>query len=77
MVPIMFSAAGNLPGHVAGAGIATVTMLGYSGILFAPGTIGVIAEHTGFRATYLALGLILLAVAVLAGRAAAADRIGH
>ena len=77
MVPILFSAAGNHPGMTPGAGIATVTMLGYSGILFAPGTIGVIAEHTGFRATYLALGLILLAVAVLAGRAAAADRIGH
>jgi MFS family permease len=77
MVPILFSAAGNHPGMTPGAGIATVTMLGYSGILFAPGTIGFIAEHTGFRATYLVLGLILLTVAALAGRAAAADRIGH
>ena len=77
MVPILFSAAGNHPGMTPGAGIATVTMLGYSGILFAPGTIGFIAEYTGFRATYLVLGLILLAVAALAGRAAAADRIGH
>ena len=77
MVPILFSAAGNHPGLSPGAGIATVTMLGYSGILFAPGAIGFIAEETGFRGTYLVLGLILLAVAFMARRAAPADRIGH
>ena len=73
MVPVMFSAAGNFPGLSAGMGITTVTMLGYSGILVAPSSIGFIAEHIGFRVTFGALALLLIAVAVMAGRAAAAD----
>jgi fucose permease len=73
MVPIMFSAAGNHPGLSAGAGIAAVTMMGYSGILVAPSTIGFVAEHVGFRLTYGVLALLLLVVAALATRTAAAD----
>lgn len=73
MVPVMFSAAGNFPGLTAGMGIATVTMLGYSGILVAPSSIGYIAEHIGFRITFGTLALLLIAVALMANRAAAAD----
>ncbi len=75
MVPILFSAAGNQPGIASGAGIATVTMLGYCGILVAPSSIGFVAEAVGFRVTFATLALLLLGVAILAGRAAAAD--GH
>jgi fucose permease len=79
MVPILFSAAGNYPGQSAGSGIATVTMMGYCGILLAPSSIGFVAEHVGFRMTYAALAVLLLVVVALAGRAAAADGIrqGH
>lgn len=73
MIPILFSAAGNQPGHNPGVAISTVTMLGYAGILFAPSIIGAIAEHIGFRVTYAALSLMLLFVAWQAGRAVAAD----
>ena len=73
MVPVMFSAAGNFPGLSAGIGISTVTMLGYSGILIAPSSIGFVADHIGFRITFGALALLLIAVAAMAGRAAAAD----
>ena len=73
MVPVMFSAAGNFPGLSAGMGITTVTMLGYSGILVAPSSIGFVAEHIGFRVTFGTLALLLIAVAMLANRAAAAD----
>ncbi len=73
MVPILFSAAGNLPGHVAGAGIATVTMLGYSGLLVSPSSIGFAAEAVGFRPVYLGLALLLALVAMMAGRAGAAE----
>lgn len=73
MVPILFSAAGNHPGHAAGTGIAAVTMVGYAGILVAPSTIGFVAEHVGYRPTYAALSLLLVLVALLAGRTAAAD----
>jgi len=77
-VPIMFSAAGNYPGLPPGAGLAAVTMFGYSGILVAPSTIGFVAEHVGFRFTYAALAVLLLIVSALAGRARAADGVrGH
>ncbi len=74
MIPVLFSAAGNHPGVSAGSGIALVTMFGYSGILVAPGTIGFVAERAGFRLTYAALALLLLAVAALAHRARMAER---
>lgn len=76
MVPIVLSAGGNQPGAAAGTGIAIVTMMGYSGILFAPSAIGLAAEHVGYRATYFALALLLVVVAALADRVSAADRIG-
>lgn len=76
MVPIVLSAAGNHPGASAGSGIAAVTMLGYSGILFAPSAIGFAAEHIGYRVTYFVLAGLLLIVAALAARVGAADRIG-
>ena len=75
MVPILFSAAGNMPGLSPGAGIATATMMGYSGILVAPSTIGFVAQHAGFRLTFGVLAVILLVVVALAGKAEAADRI--
>lgn len=72
-VPIMFSAAGNQRGIPSGTGIATVTMLGYCGILVAPSSIGFVAEAVGFRVTYAALAVLLVVVAGLAGRVVAAD----
>ena len=73
MVPILFSAAGNRPGLPAGVGISTVTMVGYTGILVAPATIGFVAEHIGYRATYLTLAIVLGIVGMMAARVAAAD----
>lgn len=74
-VPILFSAAGNLQGMSPGAGLATVTMVGYAGILVAPSTIGYIAEHAGFRFTWAGLALCLIVVASLARLARDADLI--
>ena len=73
LVPVMFSAAGNFPGLSPGIGISIVTMLGYSGILVAPSSIGFVAEHIGFRVTFGTLALLMIAVTMMAGRAAAAD----
>ncbi len=75
MVPILFSAAGNVPGLPPGAGIATVTMLGYSGILLAPSGIGYAAQTIGYRTTYLIIAALLLIVVTQAHRAAAANRV--
>ena len=73
MVPVIFSAAGNHPGMASGAAISFVTMIGYSGILLAPTSIGFAAEAAGFRVTFAALACILLVVALLAARASAAE----
>jgi fucose permease len=75
MVPILFSAAGNRAGIPSAVAISTVTMVGYSGILVAPASIGWVAEHAGFRPTYAGLSLLLVVVAVLAARAADADKL--
>ncbi|MBL4916127.1 MFS transporter [Szabonella alba] len=75
-VPVVISAAGNHGGAQAGAAIALVTMMGYSGILIAPSMIGWVAEAVGFRWTFAAMALLLLVVAAQAGRAAGADGAG-
>ena len=75
MVPIAFSAAGNLPGLRPGVALSVVTVMGYSGILFAPSFIGFIAEHTGFGPVYLGLSALFIVVALLSGLARHADRL--
>jgi fucose permease len=72
-VPIAFSAAGNHPGTSAGAGLSTVTLMGYSGILVAPSAIGFIGERTGFAPIFVALAGILVIVALMAPIARPAD----
>lgn len=74
MVPIAFSAAGNLPGMAQGIGLSVVTTMGYSGILVAPSAIGFIAEHTGLAAIFLGLPALHLVVLLLSGLARHADR---
>lgn len=73
MVPIAFSAAGNVPGLAQGVGLSVVTTMGYSGILLAPGSIGFLAERTGFSAIYLGLSLLLLVPLLLSRLARTAD----
>ena len=73
-VPIIFSAAGNLPGLKAGVGLSAVAMIGYAGhLLIAPGVIGYIVEFIGFRVTFLGLSLFCFAMALLANHVKAAD----
>lgn len=74
IVPIAFSAAGNLPGLPPGVGMSVVTGLGYSGILVAPSAIGFIAEHSGFPPVFLGLALGLLGLFLIAGLVAPADQ---
>ncbi|WCR11573.1 MFS transporter [Paracoccus stylophorae] len=73
LVPIAFSAAGNLPGLAQGIGLSVVTTMGYSGILLAPGAIGWLAERTSFSAIYLGLAALLLVPLLLSRLALTAD----
>lgn len=73
LVPIAFSAAGNLPGLAPGVGISLVTFLGYSGMLFAPSFIGFIAHLTGLGPIFAALPILYLLVLALAHHVKSAD----
>lgn len=73
MVPIAFSAAGNMPGLAAGMGLSVVTMMGYSGILLAPGLIGWLAERIGLGPIYVGLALLLVVPLALSHLARSAD----
>jgi MFS family permease len=77
MVPIVFSAAGNLPGMAAGVGLSVVTTMGYSGILLAPSVIGFVAEHTGLASIFLALSGFLIVVLAVSRLARHADGAHH
>ncbi|WP_205927255.1 MFS transporter [Rhizobium sp. P32RR-XVIII] len=80
MVPIAFSAAGNVPGLKAGIGLSVVTTMGYSGMLVAPSVIGFVAEHVGFGVVFMALPVLLVVVLVFSRLARYADGIsgsGH
>lgn len=80
LVPIAFSAAGNLPGMAKGVALSVVTAMGYSGTLFAPTLFGFVVEHTGYRAIYVATPMLLIVVMILSGLARYADGIkggGH
>lgn len=73
LVPIAFSAAGNLPGIAQGVGLSVVTMMGYSGILLAPGSIGFLAEKTSFSLIYLGLAVLLMVPLLLSPLIRSAD----
>ena len=73
LVPIAFSAAGNLPGLPPGVGISLVSFLGYSGMLFAPSLIGFVAHRTGLGPIFVALPLLYLVVFAFAHHARSAD----
>lgn len=73
MVPIVFSAAGNVPGLPQGLGLSVVTVMGYSGILLAPGSIGFLAEKIGFGPIYIGLALLPLIPLLLSRLAQTAD----
>jgi fucose permease len=77
LVPIVFSAAGNLPGLRAGVGLSVVTTMGYSGILLAPSAIGFIAEYSGLALIFAALSVLHLVVLLLSPLARHADGVRH
>ncbi len=62
VAPILFGAAGRIPGQSPGAGMAAVVTLGYSGFLVGPPLIGSIAELTSLP---LSLALVVGAFLVL------------
>ena len=66
VVPIVFRAAGAVPGLAAGLGLAAVTSMSYLGFLVGPPLIGGVAELTGLPAALLLLVGLAIALVTLA-----------
>ncbi|MCC4598144.1 MFS transporter [Xanthomonas campestris pv. phormiicola] len=63
LVPILFGAAGRLPGTSPAVAIAALTTLGYTGLLAGPALIGFLAHASSLPTALLAVaGLLLLVV---------------
>jgi len=61
IVPIVFTAVGNLPGVSPSAGIATATSIGYLGLFLGPPTIGFLSDATNLRIALLfSVALLIL-----------------
>jgi predicted MFS family arabinose efflux permease len=68
IVPVLFSAAGRIPGTSAGVAIATVTTLGYAGMLAGPAAIGFVAGATSLPIAIGGIAVLLAVVAACASR---------
>jgi MFS family permease len=66
IVPVMFGAAGRLPGTSPGIAIATVTTLGYVGLLCGPALVGFLAHVSSLPLALATVGATLLLTAVSA-----------
>jgi MFS family permease len=70
VVPVVFRAAGSVPGLAPAAGIAALTSVGYSAFLIGPPAIGFLAEVTSLPA---ALGVVVVLLCVMAAFAGSTD----
>ena len=67
--PVAFSAAGRVVADgERGSAVATVTTMGYAGLLIGPGLAGGVAEATGLRGTFVVLALVALGLTIAAPR---------
>ena len=74
IVPLVFAAGGRIPEVSEGAGVATVSGLGYLGFLVGPPAIGMIAELTSLR---IGLGLLVLLALTAAAMVSLVERRGN
>jgi fucose permease len=69
VVPVLFSAAGQIPGIAPAHGIAAVAALGYFGMMAGPPAIGFIAQESSLSAGLLLVVVFAAVVAAFARRA--------
>lgn len=67
IAPIMFSTAGRHPAVDPGVAIASMTTLGYGGLLLGPAGIGFLADSIGLPAAMLSVAGLCAVIALLAG----------
>jgi predicted MFS family arabinose efflux permease len=62
VVPVLFSASGRVPGVPAGIALATVTTIGYAGLLLGPALVGFVAQTTSLPVAFVALAAMFALV---------------
>lgn len=67
LFPLVFSAAGNVPGVSPGMGLASVATLGYLGFLVGPPLIGLVSQHTSLRVGFALVAALALVIVLFAG----------
>ncbi|MFN3392212.1 MAG: MFS transporter [Meiothermus ruber] len=67
LFPLVFSAAGRVPGVQPGIALASVATLGYLGFLSGPPVIGLIAQVTSLRVSFAAVAGMAVVITLLAG----------
>ncbi|MBT3069711.1 MFS transporter [Rhodomicrobium sp. Az07] len=68
IAPALFSAAGNHPGVDPGIAVASISTLGYGGLLLGPSVIGFLAHGFGMSAAMMLIVGMCAAIALFAGR---------
>jgi MFS family permease len=68
IVPILFTGAGRVPGVAPGIGLATVTTIGYAGLLVGPALIGFVADATSLQFAFVVVAAMFTAIAASAAR---------
>ena len=68
LVPILFSSAGRQNAMSPALAVASITTLGYAGVLAGPAAIGFMASLTSLQAAFAVLGVVMLGFPLFRGR---------
>lgn len=60
--PIIYSAAGSVPGIPSGRGVAAVATIGYTGFLAGPPILGLLARFSSIRLVFVIVALLILSI---------------
>ena len=60
--PVIYSAAGSVPGIASGRGVAAVATIGYTGFLAGPPILGLLARVSSIRIVFVIVALLILSI---------------
>ena len=64
IVPVLFTAAGRVPGVPPGLALATVTTIAYAGLLLGPALVGFVANAASLPVAFVLVALLLAVIAL-------------
>ena len=73
VVPVVFRAAGQVPGISAGSALATIATISYSGFLMGPPCIGIVSHYATLRVGLGVVAVLALVMSCLAGSVKSAE----